>query len=1800
MSGHLWKYYLEDDVEAFRHLLEGSSLHARPPAPRSNTSAQPGGGNSIGAFIGSPGSLGASSPLTTRPRREFGGTPRSAAAIAPLTRADVNSKDANGLTVLHHAASSTAENAFGFATALLEHPMTDLYAQDLENGWTALHRALYFGNVGIARAIIDRDTLDALGHGTGGLVQHAGGLIKIKDKEGNGPLDLFAATIADRTLRPEEESRADADGEEDDDFSYDDSGDGDERQARRRLAPAMDIHGDELFTFGSNRNVTLGFGDEDDRQFPERIILRRPDHLLRRFHREHLERKQQAWASVESGVGDYAQLAAIAVSDLPTIIRSTPLLIQDVHMSKLHTAVLTSDPESNLYMCGHGPGGRLGTGDEMTRFQFVCIEGGALAKKKVIAVALGQNHSLALSDEGEIFSWGNNVYGQLGYSLPKTLTDEDPVQLLPRQIFGPLKKEVVIGVAASRIHSVAHTSTSLYTFGKNEGQLGIVDSDARSLEFQVTPRKVAASLFSSPIKSVSAIERATVCLLENHEVWVFANYGYAKVSFPLEGFSNYFLKQSFLTTKYDTTPNRICKVTAGGDNICALSTNGEIYTVAVSKRSESGQDSTASTTNPSKIRGALSQPYRIWSLKKGYMAARDVDVDQDGSVILTTQAGSVWRRVKRAKIKDATASGTGEYKAKDYKFLRVPGLTRVTAVRASAFGAYAAVRKDCNVTKTQVQVDPPTLWDEVFPLLPFGDWALQEDDADQLQASEVQLLTKRVLESRDFEQDLKDVLFGAVDDEDSTHDMVVGSTVSDVRIPVHQWLFAGRSKILRQGLAEFRQTGSFSVPEILSLEQDDGGRTVVMLQGMDVLTVFNFVLYSYADNVVDFWHYTRQYPKLAFRYRQVRTELMKLASRLELKQLEPAVRQMVKPRRSLTMDMELAIKDPAFFEDGDIILELADSELRVHSALMVQRCPFFEGMFRGRAAGLWLAGRREASADPSEAIRIDLKHIELHIFELVLRHVYADSGDELFDDFVSDNLGEFLALNDFLDHVMDVLSVANELMLDRLSQVCQQVVGRYGKQFACVLALAVLTDTCSQCSQRLPVTECCLAVLSNRVQGRWARVHLPQLGGSVAEWVRCPLCCSMNHSLTIDDRLLDELDEDLIVELGHVVRENQVACLPIAKSGRAEALLFEKYPELAEQIDRRKRAKVDAIMLQTKYADSATRISSSLKASSYDDMSASPMQQKARRRSARDFKAVQESPTLAPALKGKRSVADLMFDMDDDVDADNDDLDLKSPTSNLGGAVQDVSLDAVSGSIPWQIPKSAGRGGAPDSAIASPSSQTPRGFGTPSLDSRITPVNRAADKPWGTAPTLQTNKLDMRDIMAETSSDQPSNISLALSAQAAKKEDRSAGSFTATKLSQKERKKLQQQASKPQVASSPTASEPRPTASPWQVKSPPATVALKDVLNSTSPAAVSPSPSTSQQHQPSRANLTMRQTVANNKPASKTNAFPPITTTTTTAPSTDPAAPSSSSSLPTTSSSKSKKTKPTTTTRDSGRGFAITDTGTSSTLSLPQSIRHIAATPHSEASLQLSMADILSQQQAEKELIAQAAAKRSLQEIQQEQEFQEWWDKESRRVIEEEEAARVARERRERGGGGNKARGGRGKGEGRRKGKGEDEAAGGGGGGEEVKEDVGKGVVGRGGGAKRGGGKRGGASSSTGKSKAADATTSSTATTAAIHPPPPPPSESREKHAQQPPKPKKEKGGRGGGGNKPPAAPSAAQAGGDGDPAPSTPRKPHHHHHRRGGGGGGAGGGGGERRQQSDTPHHHQPQQPQPHLPTRE
>jgi hypothetical protein len=492
---------------------------------------------------------------------------------------------------------------------------------------------------------------------------------------------------------------------------------------------------------------------------------------------------------------------------------------------------------------------------------------------------------------------------------------------------------------------------------------------------------------------VSAISKATICLLANHTVYVFTNYGYNNIKFPIQdSFTSRRLNSTALTTRYEVEPGHISMVSSGGDTLAAISNRGDLFTISVNQKPDSSPTAT-STTNPTKIRNALSQPQRVWSLRKGHWdGVKSVGVGENGSVIICTQAGAVWRRIRRVKIKDAYASGTDKVKSKDFKFQRVPGLTNVTAVRSNGFGGYAAIRKDCDIMM-QIQVNEPALWNDLGLLFSLRVLEVTEPGGEgpgfltpDLPAEHFSPLKRAVLISADFERDVLRHIRGMGD---SDYDVEVSTTLSDASIPVHGFMVTARSPVLRNFFHEFRKHGTYSNPELNM--SSTGGKLKLQFQGLDFLTVFNFALYLYSDDVVDVWHFTRHAPKSAFRFRQIRAELMKLASKLGMSSLESAVRLMSKPERRLNVDMKTALDCPYFLEDGDVAIQLDGGDVIVHRALMCQRCPFFDGLFKGRAAGRWLAGRHKNS----EPIKIDMKHIDPTTFEIVLQYLYADTRTEV-------------------------------------------------------------------------------------------------------------------------------------------------------------------------------------------------------------------------------------------------------------------------------------------------------------------------------------------------------------------------------------------------------------------------------------------------------------------------------------------------------------------------------------------------------------------------------------------------------------------------------------------------------------------------------------------------------------------------------------------------------------------------------------------------------------------------------------
>jgi alpha-tubulin suppressor-like RCC1 family protein len=124
-----------------------------------------------------------------------------------------------------------------------------------------------------------------------------------------------------------------------------------------------------------------------------------------------------------------------------------------------------------VFAWGRNHRGQLGIGTtiDTTSPQQVDL-GGALAGKRVIAVAAGEDFSLALTDEGRVYSWGSNQRGQLGNG---TTTDSSvPVAV---DASGALSGKTITKIAAGLGHAVALASDGkVITWGFNSnGQLGI-------------------------------------------------------------------------------------------------------------------------------------------------------------------------------------------------------------------------------------------------------------------------------------------------------------------------------------------------------------------------------------------------------------------------------------------------------------------------------------------------------------------------------------------------------------------------------------------------------------------------------------------------------------------------------------------------------------------------------------------------------------------------------------------------------------------------------------------------------------------------------------------------------------------------------------------------------------------------------------------------------------------------------------------------------------------------------------------------------------------------------------------------------------------------------------------------------------------------------------------------------------------------------------------------------------------------------------------------------------------------------
>ncbi|XP_061683885.1 RCC1 and BTB domain-containing protein 2 isoform X1 [Syngnathoides biaculeatus] len=243
---------------------------------------------------------------------------------------------------------------------------------------------------------------------------------------------------------------------------------------------------DEVFGLGTNYSSCLGLGDLQSTIEPRRIDILCGKKIVSLSYGTgpHVviatsDGEVYAW-----GHNGYSQLGnGTTIHGLIPALVSTNLQnkkVTEVACGSHHTIALTTEGE--VYAWGYNNSGQVGSGSTANQPTPRRVSS-CLQSKVVVNIACGQLCSMAVLDNGEIYGWGYNCNGQLG--LGNTGNQQTPCRV------AALQGVKVIQVACGYAHTLALTDDGfIYSWGANSyGQLGTGNKNNYSLATLISTDK---------------------------------------------------------------------------------------------------------------------------------------------------------------------------------------------------------------------------------------------------------------------------------------------------------------------------------------------------------------------------------------------------------------------------------------------------------------------------------------------------------------------------------------------------------------------------------------------------------------------------------------------------------------------------------------------------------------------------------------------------------------------------------------------------------------------------------------------------------------------------------------------------------------------------------------------------------------------------------------------------------------------------------------------------------------------------------------------------------------------------------------------------------------------------------------------------------------------------------------------------------------------------------------------------------------------------------------------------------------
>lgn len=309
--------------------------------------------------------------------------------LPKLSDLELGKRDIFGRTLLHILILA---NRYDLIRHLLKNPSSKvaLMLSDYENGWNCMHYIFFHKRLrclkAIVESVLDNKTL---------LKNLVYDLLRCKDRNRVTPLNLLDNDVKDFVYAPD----------------YIDEG---EYHFSKRFVPSPEPKeksskqvnfysqkyrdrkdnwwydnrgGSEIYVLGSNKNNNLGIGDTADRNIPSMVP------------HDNFKNSNEGSRINER------------------LLRPR---YKSINVSKNHSTILTTDGQ--VYTSGLSSRGRLGHGYKLVdsfhfkKVKFFGNEDSSI-RRFILQIATSSDHSLALTNDNVLYSWGLNDYFQLGFFL---------------------------------------------------------------------------------------------------------------------------------------------------------------------------------------------------------------------------------------------------------------------------------------------------------------------------------------------------------------------------------------------------------------------------------------------------------------------------------------------------------------------------------------------------------------------------------------------------------------------------------------------------------------------------------------------------------------------------------------------------------------------------------------------------------------------------------------------------------------------------------------------------------------------------------------------------------------------------------------------------------------------------------------------------------------------------------------------------------------------------------------------------------------------------------------------------------------------------------------------------------------------------------------------------------------------------------------------------------------------------------------------------------------------------------------